>query len=235
MNHQEYIKAIGHEQSLIRRLFASRKNRAKKIEKITTERYAHLTGKFFTKENDPDSIYRINEITTRANYIESDQVDVVLCCSCLGTTNTGREGEKILGLYVHNENITIHPSIDIDEHLAGRFVDKVKALERYYKLTEQLKNNLNLNEKSEKEVGKISRAAIAFALLSILENEEGEPSTMLGEMDKYDDVMSLMGKVADILNEDDIELLSSLRPNTWNHAIDFQQGVDSILGPLPDF
>ena len=235
MNHQEYIKAIGHEQSLIRRLFASRKNRAKKIEKITTERYAHLTGTFFTKENDPDSIYRINEITTRANYIESDQVDVVLCCSCLGTTNTGREGEKILGLYVHNENITIHPSIDIDEHLAGRFVDKVKALERYYKLTEQLKNNLNLNEKSEKEVGKISRAAIAFALLSILENEEGEPSTMLGEMDKYDDVMSLMGKVADILNEDDIELLSSLRPNTWNHAIDFQQGVDSILGPLPDF
>lgn len=235
MNHHEYIKAIGHEQSLIRRLFASRKNRVKKIEKITTERYAHLIGKFFTKENDPDSIYRINEITTRANYIESDQVDVVLCCSCLGTTNTGREGEKIAGLYVHNENITIHPSIDIDEHLAGRFVDKVKALERYYKLTEQLKNNLNLNEKPEKEVGKISRAAIAFALLSILENEEGEPSTMLGEMDKYDDVMSLMGKVADILNEDDIELLSSLRPNTWNHAIDFQQGADSILGPLPDF
>lgn len=235
MNHQEFIKAIGHEQSLIRRLFASRKNRAKKIEKITTERYAHLIGKFFTKENDPDSIYRINEITTRANYIESDQVDVVLCCSCLGTTNTGREGEKIVGLYIHNENITIHPSIDIDEHLAGRFVDKKKALGRFYKLTKQLKNNLILNEKPKKEDGKISRAAIAFALLSILENEEGEPSTMLGEMDKYDDVMSLMGKVADILDEDDIELLSSLRPNTWNHAIDFQQGADSILGPLPDF
>ena len=235
MNHQKFIKAIGHEQSLIRRLFASRKNRAKKIEKITTERYAHLIGKFFTKENDPDSIYRINEITTRANYIESDQVDVVLCCNCLGTTNTGREGEKIVGLYVHNENITIHPSINIDEHLAGRFVDKRKALGRFYNLTEQLKNNLNLNEKPKKEAGKISRAAIAFALLSILENEESEPSTMLGEMDKYDDVMSLMGKVADILDEDDIALLSSLRPNTWNHAIDFQQGADSILDPLPDF
>ena len=235
MNHQKFIKAIGHEQSLIRRLFASRKNRAKKIEKITTERYAHLIGKFFTKENDPDSIYRINEITIRANYIESDQVDVVLCCNCLGTTNTGREGEKIVGLYIHNENITIHPSIDIDEHLAGRFVDKEKALGRFYKLTEQLKNNLNLNEKPKKEAGKISRAAIAFALLSILENEESEPSTMLGEMDKYDVVMSLMGKVADILDEDDIALLSSLRPNTWNHAIDFQQGADSILDPLPDF
>lgn len=47
--------------------------------------------------------------------------------------------------------------------------------------------------------------------------------------------MSLMGKMADILDEDNIELLSSLRPNTWNHAIDFQQGADSILGPLPDF
>lgn len=235
MNHQEYIKAIEHEQTLIRRLFVCRKKRAETIENITAERYAHLIGKFFTKENDPDSIYRINEITTRANYIESDQVDVVLCCSCLGTTNTGREGEKIVGLHIYNENITIHPSIDIDEHLAGRFVNKGKALGRFYKLTEQLKNNLNLNEKPKKEAGKISRAAIAFALLSILENEESEPSTMLGEMDKYDDVMSLMGKVADILDEDDIALLSSLRPNTWNHAIDFQQGADSILGPLPDF
>ena len=47
--------------------------------------------------------------------------------------------------------------------------------------------------------------------------------------------MSLMGKMANILNEDDIELLSSLRPNTWNHAIDFQQGADSNLDPLPDF
>lgn len=235
MNHQEFIKAIEHEQSLIRRLFASRKNRAKKIEKITAERYAHLIGKFFTKENAPDNIYRINEITIRANYIDSDQVDVVLCCSCLGITTTGREGEKIVGLYIHNENITIHPSIDIDEHLAGRFVDKGKALGRYYKLTGQLKNNLNLNENPKKGAGEISRAAIAYALLSILENEEGEPSTMLGEMDKYDDVMSLMGKVTDILDEDDIALLSSLRPNTWNHAIDFQQGADTILGPLPDF
>lgn len=44
-----------------------------------------------------------------------------------------------------------------------------------------------------------------------------------------------MVKVADILDEDNIELLSSLRPNTWNHAIDFQQGADLILSPLPDF
>lgn len=235
MTHQEYIKAIEHEQTLIRRLFSSRKQRAKVIEKITAERYAHLVGKFFTKETDPDSVYRINEVITRANYVMSDQVDVVLCCSCLDTTGTGTNGKTLVGLYIHNDNITIHPSIDIDEHLAGRFVNKGKALGRFYKLTEQLKNNLNLNEKPKKEAGKISRAAIAFALLSILENEESEPSTMLGEMDKYDDVMSLMGKVADILDEDDIALLSSLRPNTWNHAIDFQQGADSILGPLPDF
>ena len=55
------------------------------------------------------------------------------------------------------------------------------------------------------------------------------------DMGKYDKMMKLMGMVADILNEDDIALLSSLRPNTWNRAIDFQQGADSILGPLPDF
>ena len=144
MNHQEYIKAIKHEQTLIRRLFSSRKQRAKVIEKITAERYAHLGGKFFTKETDPDSVYRINEVITRANYVMSDQVDVVLCCSCLGTTGTGTSGKTLVGLYIHNDNITIHPSIDIDEHLAGRFTDKAKALERFDKLTEQLRINLGL-------------------------------------------------------------------------------------------
>lgn len=144
MNHQEYIKAIEHEQTLIRRLFSSRKQRAKVIEKITAERYAHLVGKFFTKETDPDSVYRINEVITRANYVMSDQVDVVLCCSCLGTTTTGGEGEKIVGLYIHNEQKTMHPSIDVDEYLTGRFVNKEIALERFSKLTEQLKHNLGL-------------------------------------------------------------------------------------------
>lgn len=234
MKHQEYIKAIKHEQTLIRRLFSSRRQRAKAMEKITGERYAHLIGKFFTKENDPDSVYRINEVFTRANYVESDQVDIMLYCSCLGTTTTGGEDDKVVGLYIHNDNITLHPSIDIDEYLAERFVDKVKALERFDKLTEQLKINLNLTEKPKKEAER-SRAAIAYALLSILDNEEGEPSSLLNDMDKYDDMMKLMGKVTDILNEDDVALLSSLRPNTWNHAIEFQEGADSILGPLPDF
>lgn len=144
MNHQEYIKAIEHEQTLIRRLFVCRKKRAEAIEKITAERYAHLVGKFFTKETDPDSVYRINEVITRANYVMSDKVDVVLCCSCLGTTGTGTNGKTLVGLYIHNDNITIHPSIDIDEHLAGRFVDKEIALERFNNLTEQLRINLGL-------------------------------------------------------------------------------------------
>ena len=222
MNHQEFIKAIRHEQSLIRRLFVCRKKRAEAIENITAERYAHLIGKFFIKENDPEVVYRINEITTRANYMDSDQVDVVLCCSCLDITTTGGEGEKIVGLNIHNENITIHPSIDIDEHLAGRFVDKGKALGRFYKLNEQLKNNLNLNEKPKKEAGKISRASIAYALFSIIQNEEGEPSTLLGKVDKHYDLMNLMKKIADSLDENDIELFSSLRPNTWNHAMVLQ-------------
>lgn len=80
-----------------------------------------------------------------------------------------------------------------------------------------------------------NRAAIAYGLLSILENEENEPSTLLNSMEKYDDVMALMGKVADVLSEDDIALIASIRPNTWNRAVDFQQGIDSILGPTPDF
>lgn len=144
MTHQDYIKAIEHEQSLIRRLFTSRNRRAEAIDNITAKRYAHLIGKFFRKKNDPDTIYRIKEIFTRANYVMSDQVDVVLSCDCIGTTVTGENLQEIVGLYIHKEQFTIHPSIDIDTHLSGRFVSKEVALERFIDLTVQLKNNLGL-------------------------------------------------------------------------------------------
>ena len=235
MNHQEYLKAIEHEQTLIRRLFVCRKKRAEAIEKITAERYAHLIGKFFTEKKDPDIVWRINEVFTRENFLRSDQVDVVLYCSSIGTSFRPEEEKTLVGIDIYNRQFRMRPSDDIDELLTGRFVDKEIALERFNKLTEQLKINLNLIEKPKKEAKRNSRAAIAYALLSILDNEEGEPSSLLNGMDKYDDMMKLMGKVTDILNEDDIALLSSIRPNTWNHAIEFQEGADSILGPLPDF
>jgi len=124
MTHQEYIKAIEHEQTLIRRLFVCRKKRAEAIENITAERYAHLIGKFFTEKKDPDIVWRINKVFTRANFLRSDQVDVVLYCSCIGTSFRPDEEKTLVGIDIYNRQFTMRPSDDIDELLTGRFVDK---------------------------------------------------------------------------------------------------------------
>lgn len=124
MNHQEYIKAIEHEQTLIRRLFVCRKKRAEAIENITAERYAHLIGKFFTEKKDPDIVWRINKVFTRANFLRSDQVDVVLYCSCIGTSFRSDEEKTLIRIDIYNRMFTMRPSDDIDEPLTGRFVDK---------------------------------------------------------------------------------------------------------------
>lgn len=142
MNHQDYIRAIEREQTLIRRLFVSRKRRAEAIEKITVARYSHLIGRFFTKKNDPEVIYQIKDVFVRANYAMSDQVDVVISCECIGVTTDG--DNHIRGLYIHYDQITMNPLIDIDEHLTGRFVSYEVALERFDKLVQQLKDNLGL-------------------------------------------------------------------------------------------
>ena len=144
MTHQEYIKAIEHEQTLIRRLFVCRKKRAEAIENITAERYAHLIGKFFTEKKEPDIVWRINKVFTRANFLRSDQVDVVLYCSCIGTSFRSDEEKTLVGIDIYNKQFTMRPSDDIDELLTSRFVDKEIALERFNNLTEQLRINLGL-------------------------------------------------------------------------------------------
>lgn len=144
MTHQEYIKAIEHEQTLIRRLFVCRKKRAEAIENITAERYAHLIGKFFTEKKEPDIVWRINKVFTRANFLRSDQVDVVLYCSCIGTSFRPDEEKTLVGIDIYNRQFTMRPSDDIDELLTSRFVDKEIALERFNNLTEQLRINLGL-------------------------------------------------------------------------------------------
>lgn len=144
MDHQEYIKAIEHEQTLIRRLFTSREKRAEAIEKITSERYAHLVGRFFRNKYDPHLVCRINEVAVRANNEMFDKVEVVLCCSYFCTKTTGSKGEQIVGLYIYNEKFTMDLYVDIDEHLAGQFVNKEMALEIFNKITGQLKQNFGL-------------------------------------------------------------------------------------------
>jgi hypothetical protein len=69
---------------------------------------------------------------------------VVLCCSCLGTTCSGTDCKTLIGVYIHYDNITFKPNVDIDEYLKGRFVDRTKAVERFDNLLGQLRTNMGL-------------------------------------------------------------------------------------------
>ena len=144
MTQQEFLDAVKHQQSLTRKIMANRRRRSECIQEAARERYKHLIGKFFTDKKDPDIVWRINKVFTRANFLRSNQVDVVLYCSCIGTSFRPDEEKTLIGIDIYNRQFTMRLSDDIDELLTGRFVDKEIALERFNNLTEQLKNNLGL-------------------------------------------------------------------------------------------
>lgn len=58
MKQEEYLAAINKQQSLIRKLFASRKRRSECIDEITRERYDHLRGKFFKADGERFKRYK---------------------------------------------------------------------------------------------------------------------------------------------------------------------------------
>ena len=147
MTHQDYVRAVEHEQSLVRRLFACRERREEAIANLTKERYAHLIGKYISRKNDPDTVWRINDVGIRAGFVGSDKVEVRLDCCCIGTSFCDGNPDSITGLYVHHEHFFMHPTIDIDEHLSGRFVSEEVAMERCNSLFERMRKHAGFYER----------------------------------------------------------------------------------------
>ena len=58
MKQGEYLTAIKKQQSLIRKLFASKKRRQECVNEITRERYGHLIGKFFKADGERFKHYK---------------------------------------------------------------------------------------------------------------------------------------------------------------------------------
>lgn len=63
MTHEEFLKAVQNERSLIKRLFKSKAKRERAIKRLIKERFAHLVGKFCIIE---DKLYYIVEVYGRA-------------------------------------------------------------------------------------------------------------------------------------------------------------------------
>ena len=75
MTHEEFLKAVQHERSLIKRLFKSKAKREKAIKRLIKERFAHLVGKFCKIE---DEICYITEVFGKTeNNVTKPFVDAI--------------------------------------------------------------------------------------------------------------------------------------------------------------
>lgn len=135
MTQQEYQSAIKKQQSLIRKLFTSRKRRSETIDVLTQERYRHLVGRFFRPKGDRfrssahDIDYYIHDVYAESNYVMSDEVHVELDCRYISRTLTGADlVNGIVGIDVCNQTFRFNPEDDIDEILAPMWVDSEKAI-----------------------------------------------------------------------------------------------------------
>lgn len=91
MTHEEFLKAVQHERSLIKRLFKSKAKRERAIKRLIKERFAHLVGKFCKVE---DKLYYIVEVYGRA-----EGKDVKPIASALRLLANTRPGSPPLGLF----------------------------------------------------------------------------------------------------------------------------------------
>lgn len=92
MTHEEFLKAVQHERSLIKRLFKSKAKRERAIKRLIQERFAHLVGKFCKVE---DNLYYIVQVCGRA---EDKEVKPIVNVLLLSPDETMFKGDfKTLG------------------------------------------------------------------------------------------------------------------------------------------
>ena len=85
MKQEEYLAAIKKQQSLIRKLFASRKRRSECIDEITNDRYGHLVGKFFKADGEYFKQYKgvtFYIAKVHGNIKDAATDEVVVCLEC---------------------------------------------------------------------------------------------------------------------------------------------------------
>ena len=141
MNKIDYIAAIKKQQRLIRRLIVSRRKRSGAINGIVQERYAHLIGKYFRRD---DTVCRIVKVSCNSNYIFENRVDVYLhydyICPSYNFTDAGDEdvcSVEISNLQVREKEYSF---TDIEENL----ISEDEAREYFDKLVGELKQNFGL-------------------------------------------------------------------------------------------
>jgi len=136
MEQENYIAAIKKQQSLIRKLFSSRKRRSEVIQQLTEERYQHIIGRFFRPKGErfkcinSDAYYYICGIFAESNYVMSDEVHIALNCRYIGHSYNGMPSENtVSGIDICHQTFRFEPDDDLDQILAPLWVPKAKAVQ----------------------------------------------------------------------------------------------------------
>lgn len=136
MKQEEYLAAIKKQQSLIRKLFANRKRRSECIDEITRERYDHLRGKFFKAPKgdsrfcgvDDDTTLYICDVGAASDYIQSDEVEIVLICRYINKSfNLDNRKEIIRGIDYWATSFRFAPKDNLDDILAPLYITEESA------------------------------------------------------------------------------------------------------------
>ena len=142
MQHEEYIESIHKQQSLIRRLFKSRKDISAEIESTTKEYYKDLIGKFFyvspeDRDNKfkmlSDGYYFVAGVSSCSNYVLDDKVEVNLDVKYYGYS--GSCFEDVVGIDVMVRTLRFAPSTDMKSKIEPLIVSReqaLKPLQEYY-------------------------------------------------------------------------------------------------------
>ena len=136
MKQEEYLAAIKKQQSLIRKLFASRKRRSECIDEITRERYGHLVGKFFKAPKGDNRFRSVDEDTTlyicgvyaESNYAMSDEAYVCIVCRYISQSYQLFGDKKIVrGFESYSQSFRFGMDDNLDEILAPLYIPEEKA------------------------------------------------------------------------------------------------------------
>lgn len=150
MKQEEYLLSIKKQQSLIRKLFASRKRRSEVIDELTMERYEHLRGKFFKAPKGDNRFRSVDEDTTlyicgvyaESNFVMSDEAYVCIACRYI-SQNYQLDGDKkiVRGFDTYSQSFRFTPADNLDEILAPLYISEEKAAKEVSEMYDEFIKN----------------------------------------------------------------------------------------------
>ena len=129
MTHEEFLKAVQHERSLIKRLFKSKAKRERAIKRLIKERFAHLVGKFCKVE---DKLYYIVEV-----YGIAEGKGVKPSASTIRLLANIQPGSPPLGLFFSSYRLTFVELLEAEQNT----ISKEDASKHLKALVDEIMNN----------------------------------------------------------------------------------------------